>query len=176
NPWVFGTDKVLDKVLGNTTLYAKWTPINYTVSFVVNNGIEIEGKQADYDTVITSPTVPTKENYTFAGWYKEAQLTNPWVFGTDKVLGDTTLYAKWTPINYTVNFVVNNGIEIEGKQADYDTVITAPTVPTKEKYTFAGWYKEAQLANPWVFGTDKVLGNTTLYAKWTPINYTVSFV
>ncbi|MGO4500506.1 InlB B-repeat-containing protein, partial [Paenibacillus sp. 2RAB27] len=167
---VFGTDKVL----GNTTLYAKWTPINYTVSFVVNNGIEIEGKQADYDTVITAPTVPTKENYTFAGWYKEAQLTNLWVFGTDKVLGDTTLYAKWNPINYTVSFVVNNGTEIEGKQAAYDTVITAPTVPTKENYTFEGWYKE-DLETLWVFGSDKLLGDMTLYAKWTPVMYIVNF-
>ena len=48
----------------------------------------------------------------------------------------------------------------------YNTVITAPTPPTRIGYTFGGWYKEAGLTNPWNFETDTVTKDTELYAKW----------
>jgi len=44
--------------------------------------------------------------------------------------------------------------------------ITAPTAPTDENYSFAGWYKENTLENAWNFDADVVEANTTLYAKW----------
>jgi len=39
---------------------------------------------------------PTRDGYTFGGWYKEAACTNAWNFETDTVTRNTTLYAKWT--------------------------------------------------------------------------------
>lgn len=44
--------------------------------------------------------------------------------------------------------------------------IVAPTAPTAEGYTFAGWYKEAACTNAWNFATDTVMDDVTLYAKW----------
>ena len=53
----------------------------------------------------TEPTTtPTRDPsglsgwYDFDGWYKEAALTNPWLFNTDTVEANTTLYAKWKPL------------------------------------------------------------------------------
>ncbi|GFZ76066.1 hypothetical protein GCM10008018_21980 [Paenibacillus marchantiophytorum] len=160
----------------NKTLYAKWKPINYTVSFVVDGGSVVSDVKADYNTAIIAPTAPTKANYSFGGWYKESTLTTTWDFTTDKVLGATTLYAKWTLNKYTVSFEVNGGSDVSDVKADYNTAITAPTAPTKANYSFGGWYKESTLTNTWDFTTDKVLGATTLYAKWTLNNYTVSFL
>ena len=106
------------------------------------NGSEVASMDADYDTFITAPTAPTKNNYTFAGWYKEADFTTLWNFASDKVLSDTMLYANWTPSPYIVNFEANGGSLVTKVNADYDTAITAPTAPTKANYEFVAWYKE----------------------------------
>ena len=121
-------------------LYAQWTLNTYRVSFDVDGGSEVAGMNVDYDTVITaSIESPSKTNYEFAGWYKE-NLETLWVFGSDKVLGDTTLYANWTPKKYDVNFDSNGGDLVAKVNAGYDTTITAPTEPSKTNYEFAGWY------------------------------------
>ncbi len=67
-----------------------------------------------YDNSVAEfiPPAPTREGYTFAGWYKESACQNAWDFATDKtgdeiiilrdtILDDyddrevTRLYAKW---------------------------------------------------------------------------------
>ncbi|MDR1622126.1 MAG: InlB B-repeat-containing protein [Synergistaceae bacterium] len=47
--------------------------------------------------------------------------------------------------------------------------ITKPADPTRSRYTFGGWYKEASCQTPWNFTIDTVTKNVTLYAKWTPL-------
>jgi uncharacterized repeat protein (TIGR02543 family) len=122
----------------------------------------------------TKPEDPTKTNYTFGGWYKEATLTTPWDFGTDTVTKNITLYAKWTA---TVTFEANGGTPVSGFPAvtEGDTITKPSPDPTKAGRTFGGWYKEAGLTTSWNFGTDKVMTNITLYAGWTPINYNITY-
>ena len=45
--------------------------------------------------------------------------------------------------------------------------MTAPTSPMRDGYSFAGWAKKKNGSELWMFDTDKVSGNTTLYAVWT---------
>lgn len=62
----------------------------------------------DYDNELISfePPTPTREGYTFGGWYKEAECINQWNFETDKVAPKQyddyvctyqiiQLFAKW---------------------------------------------------------------------------------
>ncbi|MHC1682971.1 MAG: leucine-rich repeat protein [Clostridiaceae bacterium] len=84
-------------------------------------------------------------------------------------------FQELPPINYTVTFNSNGGSTVGNVQATNNTLITAPTEPRKAGYTFGGWYKELTCITPWNFTTDKIAGNTTLYAKWitnpaAPIN------
>ena len=68
-----------------------------TVTFEENGGSAVADMDGlSYDVSISEPTAPTKTGYTFAGWYKESTCTTKWNFGSDKVTGDITLYAKWT--------------------------------------------------------------------------------
>ncbi|MDU9376806.1 hypothetical protein McpSp1_14350 [Methanocorpusculaceae archaeon Sp1] len=48
-----------------------------------------------YGDRIAQPASPTKDGYTFAGWYKDEAGTIAWIFAEDAIPGDTTLYAKW---------------------------------------------------------------------------------
>ena len=45
---------------------------------------------------VTRPADPSAAGYTFGGWYKEPECTTAWVFETDTVTSNFTLYAKWT--------------------------------------------------------------------------------
>ena len=139
---------------------------SYTVSFNSQGGSSVNNKSADYNTTITAPTAPSRTGYTFGGWYKEASCINAWIFASDRIIAETTLYAKWTIKTYTVSFNSQGGSSVNNKSADYNTTITAPTVPTRSGYTFLGWYKEAAGTNEWNFAIDKVTTNSTLYAKW----------
>ncbi|GGF95972.1 hypothetical protein GCM10010912_46100 [Paenibacillus albidus] len=172
--WNFGTDTVTE----NTTLYAKWTAVpasaTYTVTFDSQGGSTVTNiTYVSLGATISAPAAPTKSGYTFAGWYKEATYATSWNYGTDTVTENTTLYAKWTAIpadTYTVTFDSQGGSTVTDiTYVSSGATITAPAEPTKNGYTFAGWYKEANYDTPWNYGTDRVTANLTLYAKWTAV-------
>ncbi|MDG0889623.1 InlB B-repeat-containing protein [Paracholeplasma manati] len=68
----------------------------YTVTFESNQGSAVEAISVESGKTISAPTAPVRSGYAFEGWFKEAALTNPWVFATDTVTSDITLYAKWS--------------------------------------------------------------------------------
>ena len=78
----------------------KWTT-NYTVSFISNGGSAVTSQSIVYNSSATAPTAPTKTGSTFAGWYSDSDLTASFAF-TTAIVTNTTLYAKWTAISYTV--------------------------------------------------------------------------
>jgi uncharacterized repeat protein (TIGR02543 family) len=83
----------------------------YTVTFESNGGSAVDPVTVESGGKLTKPTDPTMEGKTFVGWYKEADLTNPWNFDTDTVSANITLYAKWTQDNaaYTVTTIAGSG-------------------------------------------------------------------
>ncbi len=66
------------------------------VTFDAGEGVEVAPATVDYGGLLTAPEAPKQKGYTFEGWYKDAELTEPWNFETDVIEDDTTLYAKWT--------------------------------------------------------------------------------
>lgn len=98
--WNFTTDVVRFPV----TLYAKWNPLLYTISFNANGGTVVSSAQAYHDQLLAEPTAPTRMGFGFGGWYKETSLTNRWNFATDVAVGNSTLYAKWNNPNQTITF------------------------------------------------------------------------
>src|SRR3989339_83279 len=157
----------------NITLYAKWTIIQYTITFEENGGSAVLDITQDFNTAVTAPNNPTKEGYTFGGWYSDVELTTAYTF-TVMPAQNITLYAKWTIIQYTITFEENGGSAVLDITQDFNTAVTAPNNPTKEGYTFGGWYSDAALTTAYTF-TVMPAQNITLYAKWTIIQYTITF-
>ena len=73
---------------------AEYNP-GFAITFNSNGGSEVVGMKAVAGSTIQPPVRPSKENYLFAGWYKDEALTKIFRFGQDLVEGDITLYAKW---------------------------------------------------------------------------------
>ncbi|MHB8050779.1 MAG: cell wall-binding repeat-containing protein, partial [Coriobacteriia bacterium] len=80
-----------------------------------------------------------------------------------------------TPTTYTVTFNSNGGSAVTAQTVEHGGLVTEPADPIKTGATFAGWYADAGLTDAWVFASDTVTASTTLYAKWTPTTYTVTF-
>lgn len=126
------------QITANTVLYAYFEIRTYTVSYY-NGNILYTSHNVEYNGTAPQPEEPTKEGYTFAGWYTTSDLTEKYDF-TSPITEDTILYAKFTVIVYcTVIFEVDNA-EYEVKQVAEGKTIQEPEAPIKEGYTFIGWY------------------------------------
>ena len=157
----------LTAVTESITLYAKWTVNTYTVTFNTDGGSAVDSQTVNYNSTARTPTAPTKEGYTFAGWYTDAGCTNSYDF-LAAVTESITLYAKWTVNTYTVTFNTDGGSAVDSQTVNYNSTATTPTAPTKTGYTFAGWYTDAGCTNSYDF-LAAVTENITLYAKWTEV-------
>ena len=70
---------------------------------------------------------------------------------------------------YTIRFDSQGGSAVSSQSLTYGSKIQEPEAPVREGYTFEGWYKEAECANPWDFTKDTVTSSHTLYAKWIAV-------
>jgi uncharacterized repeat protein (TIGR02543 family) len=85
--------------------------------------------------------------------------------------GDKTFYARWTPVDYSINYKLNGGSNAEGNPLVYtieSSIITFVSA-VRTGYAFGGWYDNAGLSGEAVTGIPSgSTGNKTFYAKWTP--------
>ncbi|MBO5102708.1 MAG: InlB B-repeat-containing protein, partial [Clostridia bacterium] len=113
-----------------------------TVTFNLNGGSECVSMEIENgDTYVTLPT-PTKTGYTFAGWYKSSDLSGNAVSTSDIVTEDHTLYAKWTPNTYYIEYNGNNATSgnMSVSTHTYDTAKALTTnTYTRTGYSFLGW-------------------------------------
>ncbi|MDN3017456.1 InlB B-repeat-containing protein [Paenibacillus sp. BSR1-1] len=138
-----------------------------TVNFNSNGGSEVRNIYgAASGSKITIPTAPTKDGFTFIGWYADESLTDEWDFANDTITEtDMTLYAKWNKV-VTVSFNSNGGSPVAFMVVNNGSKINEPSTPTRTGYKFVGWYKDTKLKQEWNFTTNIVTANLTLYAKW----------
>ena len=122
--------------------------------------------------------VPSRENYTFDGWFTEVEGGAK--AEEDSLVEDAeelTLYAHWTPDLFTLYFDANGGeTDSESKTVFIGCAVGELPVPTRDYYTFDGWFTEANSGD--VVTADTVLDNTedtTVYAHWQVCPYTVTW-
>ncbi|MGM9733233.1 MAG: InlB B-repeat-containing protein, partial [Prevotella sp.] len=124
----------------------------------------VKNETIDFASVITAPENPTKEGYTFKGWFAgETQF----VEGATVPVGGITYEAKWQINQYTITFDTDGGSEVASITQDYNTAVTAPANPTKTGYTFVAWDNEIPATMP--------AENITIKATWKINQYTITF-
>ena len=192
-------------VANDITLYAKWTPITYTISYDANGG----SGSMDSHSVAYGSTVKIKDNgftaptgMKFAGWTTKSDGTNDgYGWSTTSALGwqgtwsyingqygiannALKLYAQWQPITYTVKFDPNNGVgAMENQSHTYgQTYSLTSNTFTREGYSFNGWNTKADGSGTNYSDGHKVSNlaatdeaQITLYAQWKVDNYTINY-
>ena len=190
-------------VTGQTvTMFALWTKDevqNETdVLYVANGGKffddqEVQQGVTDSDGMMRQPMTPTRDGYTFAGWYwvsdlsvltEEQKEQNKVDFGQPVTKPHVTMYAQWVKNQDEINvlYAANGGQFADGNDtmqgvADSDGVMRQPAAPTREGYTFAGWYWVSDLSGLTdeqkdlnkVDFSQSIAGkdHATIYAQWT---------
>ncbi|MEA5004481.1 MAG: InlB B-repeat-containing protein, partial [Christensenella sp.] len=142
--------------------------IMYVVEFDSQGGSAVEPESVVAGSTVARPTDPTRDGYTFTGWYQDAGATDLWDFAT-AINRNRTLYAGWkeNPNTYTVTFDSRGGSAVSAITGiDAGSKINAPADPTRDGYTFTGWYVDEAGTTLWNFVQDVVNGNMTLYAGW----------
>lgn len=169
-------DTTADGINVNTTISFSAVPQgqkSFIVSYNTNYGTPVASTvlQGLENDTLSLTTLPTKENttrsgYTLEGWYLDSALTQkatvPMVISEN-----ITLYAKWTPNNYTAIWIVDGAV-IEETEYAYGTQLVKPADPSKMGYSFAGW-------SSYTHGMTMPAGDVTFTAQWAPaeVNYTI---
>ena len=188
-------------VTGQTvTMFAQWTKDevqNETdVLYVANGGKFADGQEVqqgltDSDGMMRQPMTPTRDGYTFAGWYwvsdlsvltEEQKEQNKVDFTQPVTKPHVTMYAQWVKNQDEINvlYAANGGQFADGNDtmqgvADSDGVMRQPAAPTRDGYTFDGWYWHAdysgytdeQKAADKVDFSQPVQSDVNIYAQWT---------
>ena len=193
--WDFATKKVTDSEVEHMIpliLYAKWIPNKYFVNFVITPSTAAPPLQQTvlHGNTVTKPADPAQlgDGRGFAGWYTEDTFIYQWDFANNTVTNTMTLYAKFLPQTRTIHFQVNGGTTPGGmdflpnRTVIVNGKIIDPGTLNRANYTFGGWYTDPECTVSWNFATpvpqaDEIIGMDPmyLYAKWTTINYPVTF-
>ena len=102
-------------------------------------------------------------------------------FGMMEKLSFRTWYNSSNAATVCENFTIRIKVEEGSSKTEYspagklitDTVYGSLPVPTREGYSFAGWYTDESLTN--AVGASSPVSARILYAKWTPNYYSVSY-
>lgn len=170
--------------IGDKTFKAKWTPIEYNITYDLAGGTA-SGSNPDKYTVESNDFTlsnPTRTGYAFAGWLLDGESTASQSVTIPKgSTGEKKYMAQWTANSYTVTLNGNGG-KISGNDtadksvvfdADYGAVITDNT-PVREGYTFNGWYTQADGGTKVESNSKLTTEGATLYAHWTANTYQVT--
>ena len=67
----------------------------FTVTFDSRGGSDVPAQTLMYGQTLQEPEPPTREGYTFTGWFRDTACNMPWNMESDTIETDITLYAGW---------------------------------------------------------------------------------
>ncbi len=120
------------------------------------------------------PDDPVRSGYEFAGWSLTSDNSSGLLESSYQPEESVTLYAIWKVHQHTLTWDAGKGAPSSTTQQDYGSVIETPQAPAREGYEFSGWYRDPDGTVPLTDG-ERVTEDATYYAKWTPLNYLITW-
>lgn len=170
----------------NTTVYAHWTEITYTVSYDANAGgdtvknlPETQIKKYHSSLLLDISINPKRDNYEFKSWNTDKDgngTTYTASSRTYKNNEDMVLYAIWEGVEYSLKFDANEGnCDTSSKKVRYGSAFGALPTPTRTDSDFQGWYTSRDGGTRVTESTIMNSKGMTVYAHWTKKQYTVTY-
>lgn len=167
----------------DTVLYGRWTRLDTkTVTFKVQNGKWSDGTSVDKTVTVklrnglgtlSEADVPTgmtpDTGYKAPGAWDIRPNTDP-----NGITGDVTYVYRFSSTGggssshhstrYTLHYESNGGTAYKDERCSSGTKVTLDKTPTRESYTFTGWYADKALTQKITSVT--MNGDKTVYAGW----------
>ena len=141
--------------------------ISFNVTYDLDGGEAPEG----FVAAVTVPggsfldlQAPTREGYTFVGWWTGDEDTDFAITATTAVRSDLTLTAKWRKDVMSVRFLDKDGKLLKQENVPYGGAATAPQTPEVADFLFQKWDVDFSA----------VTEDLTVKAVYSPL-YTLSF-
>lgn len=163
-------------------LYAVWDPVEtYTVTYNANRHgkTTVDYVRVGIGELVDEPTPPiADEGYAFAGWFTDQTCEQNYTF-KETISSSIVLYAKWTPVPYTISYEMN-GVSSQGANRNSYNIetetFTLDSPADVEGYEFEGWYYDVAFTNKATQVIQGTIGDKTFYAKWTKKKYKISYL
>ncbi len=180
-------------VTEDLVLYAIWQDSNdYYLSYSYNGGVEDDlplNKVVKLGVAVGELPTTTRQGYAFGGWYQNLsgqgnEITSSTIYD---IPSNIVIYAKWIPINYTIDFVLNGG-QLLDKNLNPVSSITQGFETTIEIYNytpkyqgkvFKGYFVDSKFEKPYSFTTmpfegrvsssgegEDIVYSNKIYLKW----------
>ena len=165
---------IASDAVGTFTYSANWGIVEYSIIYDLDGGV-LEEENPSFYTIEDSFQLnsPSKAGYAFEGWYEGSAKVSSISKGTT---GNLSLAARWAAVSYNITYNLSGGTNSSGNPGSY--TIESPAIslsdPTREGYTFEGWYSDSS------FETEKSsipagsTGNVAFYAKWAAAKHNLS--
>ncbi|MBE6351199.1 MAG: hypothetical protein E7062_10720, partial [Spirochaetaceae bacterium] len=181
---------VYDGMINSNITSVTYSLAEYTVRFTTNCEETITSLEVvSGEEIILKPySELSKEGYDFAGWYLDEECTHS--VGDSGILipskklangnNEISLYAKWTPVEYTITYELNAAEDTSGPENP--NAITSYTIeketitlqnPTRNGYDFVGWYTDENCTHSISQIEKGSTGDITLYAQWQKIDTSI---
>ncbi|MBO6133811.1 MAG: InlB B-repeat-containing protein [Lachnospiraceae bacterium] len=142
----------------------------YGVAFDSNGGSDVPSQEVTEDEYISVPEAPTRNGYSFDGWYTEREGGAKWNFTSMQVTENTTLYAHWTlSRDYViVTFDPQNGKDAFERNVTMRKTLgqDMPSDPKKDGFVFKGWYTQKNGEGNRLDSDTVCEADITVYAFW----------
>ena len=170
------------EVTENIQIYGQWIKNVNVVTFKFNADQQPDSVvNVEVGEKVSVPSEPSREGYTFTGWYLDALCTQPYDFN-QVVTEDLILYCGWqrSAISITFNLNYTGAVPAVTINSALNTAVTVPTDLVLERYLYAfeGWFTKAfpGAEDQPVDLSQGFNDDIVLYAKWTRAFYEVTFV
>ena len=140
----------------------------HTVTFHENGGSDVDNQRVVDGETADEPEAPTRENYTFAGWYENGELVSEDATYTFTADVDRTLTAKFIKKTYTVSVTPEEGGTVIGAGSYEHGESVTVTATANKGYVFVGWYENGELVSAEATITFTAEANRELTAQFAP--------
>lgn len=145
--------------------------VEFAINFNSNGGSDVASITTDGKSTISLPNDPTKEGYSFGGWYWDNNtFSNPFTVNSlldTPISSNLTVYAKWEIKTYNISYVLNGGELPLNQPTEYSygdvPIIADPYIIDN---TFSGWFLDDNFTTPYSASTFSFDKDILLYAKW----------
>lgn len=173
-----GSTYIMGEGVTSVTMYAEFAYTVYTASFMAYDGVTVlktvTGTVESGQVVALAAQAPgtvavARDGHIFAGWLAAGMEAPVQSAALGELRADVTYVAQYT-VDYQITFV-------DGDKTYHTSVseMVVPDVGDRTGFTFLGWYtaEGVQVIDPAVA---TYTADTTLTAKWEPVNCYVTFV